>query len=84
MKMKEVQQVTKAICNKGFSGLRSKATRFNICCTLIGKKPAIPYCIYTQPLSASVKNDTADNLLHKDRKRKMKIVHAQNNTFANR
>jgi len=35
-----------------------------------------------ETLWASVKNDTADNLLHKDRKRKMKIVHAQNNTFA--
>jgi len=34
---------TRGIANKGFSGLRSKATRINICCTLIGKKSAIPY-----------------------------------------
>jgi len=51
---------------------------------LIGLKLSTAYLPYNQRYIASVKNDTADNLIHKDRKIKIKIVHAQNNTFANR
>ena len=34
---------THGIVNKGFSGFRGVATRFNVRCTLIGKNPAILY-----------------------------------------
>jgi len=34
------------------------------------KSPAIPYWPYCQTLAASAKNDTADNLLHEDRKKR--------------
>jgi len=42
----KAQQVTRGIANKGFIGLQSKATRFNICSNLIGNSPAIPYWPY--------------------------------------
>ena len=31
--------VTKAICNKGFSGMRKSEVRFNFSCNLIGNLP---------------------------------------------
>jgi hypothetical protein len=37
---------------------------------LIGQCFQIPTVSYNRPLGASVKNDTADNLLHNDRKKK--------------
>jgi len=44
------QRTTHNIANKGFSGLRKFLARFNFSCTLIGKKPAIPYWPYCQTL----------------------------------
>ena len=41
---------THNIANKGFSGMRKLVARFNFLCNLIGKKPAIPYWPYCQPL----------------------------------
>ena len=58
--MKETQQVTRGIANKGFSGMRRVVARFNFSCNLIGIKPEIPYWPYCQRY-ASVKNEQPTN-----------------------
>jgi len=46
----KAQCTTHNIANKGFSGMRSFVARFKVSCTLIGKKPAIPYWPYCKTL----------------------------------
>jgi len=59
------------------SGLSSGTARIKSCCNLIGNRFEMPNVSYTQPLPPSVKNDTADNLLYKDRKRKTIKLNSQ-------
>ncbi len=39
MENKKAHCTTRGIANKGFSGMRKFATRFNDLCTLIGNRP---------------------------------------------
>ena len=67
---KEHQPLTSGIKHWGLSGYLNVSAPHQLLQRQTGTKPAIPNVSYTSPLSASVKNDTADNLLHKDRKKK--------------
>ena len=49
--------MTKAICNKGFSGMQRFVARFNISCNLIEKCPAIPYCLHLNRFAVPVQSD---------------------------
>ena len=65
---KNRQCITTCIKHLAVSGLLSGTARIKSSCNLIGKCFEMPNVSYTQPLGASVKkNDTADNLLLKDR-----------------
>ena len=66
------ETLTKCICHKGFSGYSSVVARSNF---RVGGKVTAPQSLTAHTLDRYgqvKKNDTADNLLHKDRKIKTK------------
>ena len=62
------QHTTQYIQNRRDSSKFKGCSPLQSCNGLISLKPAIAYFVYTCPLPPSVQNDTADNLLHNDRK----------------
>ncbi len=61
MKMKEVQQVTTCIKHLAVSGLSSVSARIISSYNLIGNRFEMPNVSYTQPLVASITDDTYNN-----------------------
>ncbi len=67
----ELQSLTKAIPNKGFSGNLNDITINKRLGNLTDRCSEMPYVSYCQTLQASVKPRPSDNLLIKDKKNDM-------------
>ena len=67
---------TTCIKHLAVCGLSCVSARIKSSCNLIRNRFEMPNVSYTPPLPPSVKNDTADNLLHYDRKKENDIMNS--------